>query len=131
MKADIYRNLHKQTMSVRSREKETYGRVLARSNNLLLRNVRFVVNERGRQRVIATKQKNVHAVLRSESTWVASNDGFQPASDWVRITYNPYKAGYFYIAGTGTPVASAKKVRIIDGKVWAKSPTRLSPVGDT
>ena len=43
-----------------------YNRVLAHSHFVILKDAVFKVNERGRQNVIRTKSKNVHAVVIGE-----------------------------------------------------------------
>jgi len=55
---DVYRNLHKNTWSIRSR---TTGRVVEHSDNVLVRAAKFVVQPAGRKRVLQEQRKNVHA----------------------------------------------------------------------
>jgi hypothetical protein len=57
-KVFVYRNLHKQTFSVKNMET---GLVVAHSDNVMLVDCKFKVSERGRQRVLREKRKNVHA----------------------------------------------------------------------
>ena len=65
--------------------------VVAHVDTINLKSVSFKVSETGRQRVIATKQKNVHAYVVGEV--VAVNEQ-QPKSIGThipsRITYNPF-----------------------------------------
>ena len=46
---DVYKNLHKNTWSIRSR---TTGRVVEHADNVLVRAATFVVQPAGRQRVL-------------------------------------------------------------------------------
>ena len=139
MKVDIYRNLHQGCMSIRSRQRlNYYGRVVGYSNLLLLHNCRFVVNEGGRQKVLATKRKNVHAFVRGElktghGEWLtpinrlsaAPSDILSiPLDDWVQVTYNPYCDTTFVIKDNqrgGEPIREARMVLIRNNKVYAKS----------
>ena len=66
MKVDVYWNLHKQTFSIRSREREDYGRVIRHADHVHSRNPTAVVSKAGRERVLREKKKNVHAVIRGE-----------------------------------------------------------------
>lgn len=66
MKVDVYWNLHKQTFSIRSREKEDYGRVIRHADHVHIKNPTAVVSKAGRERVLREKKKNVHAVIRGE-----------------------------------------------------------------
>lgn len=55
-----------------------YGRVLANPDRVIVEDAEFVVSEPGRQRVLAAKQKNVHAHVKGlvYMTWF---EGCQPA----------------------------------------------------
>lgn len=77
------------------------GRVVGHCHSLMLQNVRFVVREGGRQRVLREQRKNVHAFVVGhivESCFGADMNGTFP----VHISYNPYKYGYFFY-GWDTP----------------------------
>lgn len=109
IKVDVYRNLHKGCYSVRSRQPDdSYGRVLFHLDRVLVWDAKFVVNEKGRQKVIKTKRKNVHAFVRG--TYVTGKEiprGLDPVGD---ITYNPYMNDTF--------VMKKKTDDMFDGAVW-------------
>lgn len=105
----VYKNLHKDCWSVRSNKTRL---VIAHRYNLVLKNCVLRVSEISRQRVIREKRKNVHAGISGFVT--TKGDG-----NWVRIGYNPYKSGYFYVITTGEPVYSAKFVRFVGSEVYA------------
>jgi hypothetical protein len=95
----VYRNLHRNCYTIQDRAS---GLVLGHSETVYLTRVRFVVNEGGRQRVLKTRQKNVHAfadgILYScaDARHVVGWGGrFRQAS------YNPYKAPKFVDRETG------------------------------
>jgi len=56
----VYRNLHQDCWSVKSKET---GRVVAHADRVELSDVEFKVSEPGRQRVLKEQSKNVHAGL--------------------------------------------------------------------
>jgi hypothetical protein len=64
MRADVYRNLHKKCMSVRSRERRDYGKVVTHASFIRMIDCKFIVRKAGRARVLLTKKKNVHAFVR-------------------------------------------------------------------
>lgn len=85
-------------MSVRSS-----GRVCYHAEQVFMRDVRFVVQPAGHAKVLREKRKNVHAFVRGELSGfeVGTLDGFDKWTDWVKVTYNPYKAPHFYPAEWG------------------------------
>ena len=90
MKVDVYRNLHKNCWSVRSRERHDYGKVVAHTNSLVLNDAKFVVSQAGRNRVLKEKKKNVHAGL---SGYYVDRVPVPAVS--FDVTYNPYKYDSF------------------------------------
>ena len=98
----VYFNLHVGGYSLRStrtRLVTNRGRIVTR---VVLRDVTFKVSEAGRQRVIREKRKNVHAGAVGTLATRASRRAC------VRISYNPYRAGHFYVRDTGEPVHAAR-----------------------
>lgn len=86
----VYRNLHKDCFSV------VQGRlVVAHASQVCLRDAEFCVNEKGRQRVILTKRKTVHA-------WVSGylDERRLPAHNRL-VRYNPYKNRGFLVNHSG------------------------------
>lgn len=77
----------------------------------MLLNVRFKVNESGRQRVLREKQKNVHAFV------VADRVEDLATSETLRqVSYNPYKNKSFML--DDEPVFTAGRVILKDGRCW-------------
>jgi len=84
----IYRNLHQNTFSIKKR-----GVVVDRSNLFIADDVTFKVSEKGRQRCILEKRKNVHAYASSDKYIYCK---IKPKLDKLHIiSYNPYVAAYF------------------------------------
>ena len=64
MKVDVYRNLHNGMYSIKSREADTRGLVIAWAEYLWIDDVKFIVSDAGRNRVLREKKKYVHAFVR-------------------------------------------------------------------
>lgn len=103
----IYRNLRENLFSIKHK-----GIVIDRQSDLVLFNVKFQVSEKGRQRVINSKRKNVHAY--------AVCDGYQLqrkslCANYVGITYNPHLNNGFIQLDTKAPVFKADVAYLLDG----------------
>lgn len=94
----VYKNLHKDCYSV-----QQDGIVVAWVNNLILTEAQFLVNKAGRNKVLETKKKNVHAFV--SGYWTPTWD----FGSTVFVSYNPYKADCF-LAEKTTPINRAKAV---------------------
>lgn len=88
MKVDVYRNLHLNVWSIRHQ-----GRVIYHTDQVVIENAQFIVQQAGRLRVLKEKQKNVHAFVRG----YLSSQLLIPFLDnrFVEITYNPYSYATF------------------------------------
>ncbi len=114
MKVDVYRNLHTGMYSIKSREGDTRGLVIAHANQVWLNDVEFVVSDAGRNRVLRERKKYVHAFvrgtlssfrgsIRSEranffdiGTGVSCEPKFNAMSNHgEEFTYNPYRFSTF------------------------------------
>jgi len=63
MRVFVYRNIHKNCLSVRNVKT---GLVMAHVDSITLKNVKFKVSAKGRERVLKEKAKNVHAGVEVE-----------------------------------------------------------------
>jgi hypothetical protein len=89
MRVFVYRNLHKNCLSVRNIKT---GLVIAHVDSVTLKNVKFKVSAKGRERVLREKTKNVHAGVEGE--WVL--DSITPdTASWRKVVYDPYKFSSF------------------------------------
>lgn len=116
MLVDVYYNLHKKRLSVRSRERNNYGKVINHTDMVLLKNCTFVVNPAGRKRVLKERRKNVHAFVRGE---LHMGGLYQNGK---KIIYNPYKYSSFVFKDTKKPVTSADFVIIFRKDITAFNP---------
>jgi hypothetical protein len=64
----------------------------------LLDHARWRVNLSGRLRVLASKQRNVHAGVVG---MLADKEPTDDALSWDRVSYNPFRAAHFYLADIG------------------------------
>jgi len=77
----VYFNLHKKVWSIRQN-----GIVIEHTNEIKLRDCKFLVSQKGRQRVIKEQRKNVHAGV---SGYIVPNiPDFKLSTN---VHYNPYK----------------------------------------
>lgn len=98
----IYRNLRKKCYSIQGKVNGRW-KVIKHGNDFVAQNCVFKVSEAGRQRVLRTKRKNVHAFVVCEDVmknYAFSLDGF-PA-----VCYDPYSAPTF--TKDGQPIHSAE-----------------------
>jgi hypothetical protein len=85
--------------------------------------VQFAVNEKGRERVLKEKRKNVHAFVRGcvmdlgKVRSLEERKARKPKT-LRQVTYNPYKYETFVDVKTGEAVHYAKEVFIDDRKVY-------------
>ncbi len=105
MRVRIYRNLNKKTFSILKKTKGGW-RIHGYTNDALLYNVRFVVYQRGRERVLKQRRKNVHAFIEGEYLPERVSTPI-PSICTTPVSYNPYYAGYFYDKTDNSPVNHA------------------------
>lgn len=112
----IYFNLHKKKWSTKNWKTK---RVDGHCDLIVVNNATFKVSEKGRQRVLKTKQKNVHAgvlgtIRCKDKTLLWDINSF------TEVTYNPYKYDSFVVKSTGVPIKGADRLVMINKKVYAK-----------
>ncbi|QGJ94853.1 hypothetical protein SEA_BLINN1_93 [Mycobacterium phage Blinn1] len=116
----VYVNLHqtrkngKVWYSVQALEGDFKGRVIHRSGDVLLANVKGVVRKAGRERVLREGKKNVHAGMVGELISLIPQD-----FTGSKITYNPYKYDRFVHAVTEVPFEGADRVYLSEFGVRA------------
>lgn len=99
---EVYRNLNRRDGVWFSVRCAVSGRVLGHCRAITLERVRLVVGEAGRQRVLATGRKNVHAWVRGE---LALDDALS-LGPWADLRYDPRRFSTF-VDGSGRPVRRA------------------------
>jgi hypothetical protein len=104
----IYRNLHTGGFSIKHK-----GKVIERSNSFVAEDIVFKVNEKGRQRVIKEKKKNVHAYSVANKYKITKRVSIKGSS---LATYNPYSSPNFI--SDGVEIFQAKKVAFLNGKCY-------------
>ena len=115
----VYRNLHKRGTIYSVRQ---FGKVIGHAKSLGLTNCQFIVRESGRQRVIKSGRKNVHAWVKG---FIANKDyGIQHNEIPIRVSYNPKKNSSFVgtLGYKERKLFAADYVIISSGLVLAYSP---------
>ena len=106
----VYFNLHKKIWSVRQG-----NLIVLHTNRIALRDVRFLVGQKGRLKVLETKTKNVHAGV---SGYVVDRLPNVPETAFD-VTYNPYKYDTFVSKDENLmPVYHADYAFLQCGKNW-------------
>lgn len=101
----LYRNLHTDSFSIKHK-----GLVITRPKFVLMKNVEFRVSEKGRQRVLSERRKNVHATVVSERFLLLDNQNSLNMEKKIKenkveeVYYNPYKQNQFTLKSTGEPI---------------------------
>ena len=104
MRVQVYRNLHKNCYSVRCKKTRL---VIMHVSEIALENVVFKVSNKGRERVLRERRKNVHAIVEGDLT-----RGFTTTGESINITYNPYKFSSFVTKESHIPVYKADNIRM-------------------
>lgn len=107
MRVDVYFNLHKRVFSIRHR-----GKVIEHADCVVIRDPAFVVSEKGRQRVLKEKRKNVHACVRGKLVYSGKPYKWLPQLP-NKAHYNPYRTPTFRDCDTHDPVHQAEWARLL------------------
>ena len=113
----VYKNLHRGCWSI-----VQGSQVVAHADTLCMRDCRFVVRKRGRERCLREGKKNVHAFCIG---WMQLNNGDIEKYE-IPIHYEPFKIGCFYTTiKEVSAVKAAKHVLMTEnGKVFGIDLTR-------
>jgi hypothetical protein len=107
----VYRNLKHGRNAKRLYSVMQKGRVVQRRNCVLLADCRFIVREKGRQRVLITGRKNVHAFVVG---YLVAVKGAAMAKELpITVFYNPhYDKSFMAVVGKNEawPIKSAGAV---------------------
>ena len=96
---EVYRNLNNGLLSIRDYKTK---HVLAHCETVELQGVQFKISQKGRERVLREKRKNVHAF--AIGRYMGNPQAF---SGQRQLTYNPYKYTSFVNKESLRPVQSA------------------------
>lgn len=92
------------------------GIVVLKADYVRLKNVKFLVGEKGKEKVRSVKQKNVHAYVTGtllDYCEFPCDDIPIPESNTV-VKYNPYFDETFVIKKTREPIFTANEVQMIN-----------------
>lgn len=113
--SQVYFNLHKKVFSVKQG-----NLVVLHTEEVILTDVTFKVNEAGRQRVLQEQRKNVHAFVNGK---FLTNFAVVPGLENTmrEAYYNPYKTETFVDKETGEPIHRAAHVYLKGKKIFYKN----------
>lgn len=106
----VYRNLRTGNFSILKN-----GRVVKRADGIIITQAKFIVSQKGKERVLKEKRKNVHAMIRG---LYMGYDYIMDTSHLTECYYNPYKTETFINKNTGQPIESAKFVYFKGDKAY-------------
>ena len=109
MKYFIYWNLHKDVYSLRGR----HGRVVCHAVAVHVHGAQFRVGQKGRDRVLESGHKNVHAGVSGEGHALTCQPPSKRYAGLTRVTYNPRKYETFVTVNGERPVISADEVWMV------------------
>lgn len=112
-KVRIYRNLNNGTMSIQVKDSKSW-KVVGHVTNAIVRDVKFHIQEGGRQRVIREQRKNVHAW--GEGILVGQFDNSVVAP--IALGYNPYTNSTFVERGTTNAIAKCSYLVVRNNLVF-------------
>ncbi len=109
-RVEVYKNLTRGCWSVRDLKT---GRVIDHVNQIYIKDAKLVVRPAGRQKVLDTKQKNVHAFIRgqvdhSKEGWIKNR-----FNSLAEVKYNPYENETFIQInsdGTSIPIHEVDQI---------------------
>ena len=114
MRVFVYFNLHKKVWSIRALGGPQKGLVIGHSTSLLLANPVPKVSQKGRERVLREKCKNVHAGITGELVH-REGEGYFPGFE---VTYNPYKYETFVYKDTENEYCGSQYALMTNKKVF-------------
>lgn len=125
MRTHAYRNLHRETWSLRD---PSTGLVVDHAAHVELADVTFRVQAGGRAAVLRDGIRRVHAYVVGELVTSGARRRAR-AGRWIRFTYNPYRAGTFTVANPRNPrpVHGAARVRLDRDGAWLQGPVYEEP----
>jgi len=109
---EVYRNLHKDCFSIRKNGKVV--KYVYDTDELYMKDIKFVVQSAGHAKVLREQKKNVHAFVRG------TYDENKRGTMQMVAHYNPYRYDYFFtiFGGNVRPLYEARKVALSRGKVY-------------
>ncbi|XAI96026.1 hypothetical protein [Microcystis phage Mwe-JY26] len=122
MQVRVFRNLTRRCYSIQARVNGAW-RTVAHAQSVLLTGARFHVSETGRQRVIRTGKKTVHAWVEGKLSAYNGKprNGFEnhifmpedvPPIFGKLVSYNPHRWASFFYRETDEPIDKASQVRL-------------------
>jgi hypothetical protein len=111
----IYRNLHKDCFSIQRWNSDKKGyRLHSYEKNVIAFHVEFRVSQSGRNSVLKTKQKNVHAFVYCKNyiTFV------EPVNHGQEVYYNPYVMDSFRIKNSDEPINNLDGIVMTGNKCY-------------
>lgn len=113
----VHRNLNNGLWSITAKTGEFKNKVVHHCSHVSISDVKFVISEAGRKRVLKEGRKNVHAwcvgIITSFDKTACNTDNSK------QVTYDPYQHGFFFQAdATPTPFMNLPALHFIGTKAF-------------
>lgn len=109
MIVQCYRNLNKDCLSLKAKVNGKW-KVVDYTHSVVMRNVKFKINHKARQRILNGEHRSVHAVVEGELVSTDPNDFFN--SDAKIPYYSPYETEHFEIDGLAVTEADLIRLQV-------------------
>lgn len=118
MRVQVYYNVRKKCFSIRHN-----GHVFDYAEAVYLEKCAFRVQKKGRERVLSSGRKNVHAYVSGDLVYYACKNEFlytviKEMGLKEEVFYNPFKVDSFTKIKDNTRVDSCQKVTLIDKQIF-------------
>lgn len=107
-------HLYKQCFSIRDAKSK---RILGYADQIVIHNVKFIVHQSGRMKVLKERKKNVHAYVKGQFRFCLQ-DLDQKENFMHEAYYNPYKTYAFVDKETAEWIEHVDIARCVDRKVY-------------
>lgn len=117
-KVQVYFNSDIKQWSIRQ------GKVKVHCEYVCLRDAEFKVSQRGRERVLKNKRKNIHAFITGYIVREPAKIPYNIDQPWDAVSYNPYQNQSFILAN-GSPIHAAAYVDMMASSEVSKVIARI------
>ncbi|MBU8908174.1 hypothetical protein [Desertibacillus haloalkaliphilus] len=116
MRVQVYRNLNVPGVAYSIKSQKSPQHVLGHARSVHLKDVTFVVNQKGREKTISEGRKRVHAFL--VGTLVSWEEDYSAFDQ--KVYYDPYQTEYFTLVSSGEPLETAMEAVCKDKHTFIK-----------
>lgn len=117
-RVSCFKNLHEDVFSIEGQafERGKFRKlILAHGDGIVLKDVKFSVNEKNREKALSMRKRNIHAFAKG----IFEGNSKNVSTDGMRQAYyNPLKQNYFSDKVTGEKIEKAECVVLEGSKIY-------------